>query len=186
MCNKCFFFFKFQKLVPHKSVDETPTHSFQNDSISGNFEIPSRLESPSLDVRPIPTKKNKKRVSVSAFSKAIQSQQSQVVNTSDDLGESTIPSHLGSPDKLLSRRPLKSKKRTSTSMFQETLEGEKMQGRLKKAIASRLDKSDLGSSGIPSNLGSPECVSLQSRHIYKSKSRVSTTTFKKILDSGNL
>jgi hypothetical protein len=44
-------------------------------------------------------------VSASAFSKAIQSQQSQLVNTSDDLGESTFPSDLGSPDKLLSQRP---------------------------------------------------------------------------------
>jgi hypothetical protein len=43
-------------------------------------------------------------VSASAFSKAIQSQQSQLVNTSDD-GESTFPSDLGSPDKLLSQRP---------------------------------------------------------------------------------
>ncbi|XP_046633384.1 proteoglycan 4-like [Daphnia pulicaria] len=91
-----------KKLVPHKSVDET--HSFQN-SVSGNSEFPSSLGSPSLDVRPIPTKKNKKRVPASAFSKAIQSQQSQLVNTSDDLGESTFPSDLGSPDKLLSQRP---------------------------------------------------------------------------------
>ncbi|EFX86310.1 hypothetical protein DAPPUDRAFT_308521 [Daphnia pulex] len=166
-----------------KSVDEPLTRSFQDDSVFDNPEFPSRLESPSLVVQPIPTQKNKKRLSVSAYSKAFQSQQSQVVNTSDDLGELNIPSDLGSPDKLLSRRPLKSKKLTSTSMFQETLDGEKMQTTLKTSIASRLEESDLESSGIPSNLETPEYGSSQSRHINKPKSRVSTTPFKKILEN---
>jgi hypothetical protein len=112
-------------------------------------------------------------MSISAYSKAFQSQQlgqqSQVVNTSDDLGESNIPSDLGSPDKLLSRRPLKSKKRTSTSMFQETLDGKK-------------DQQEQDSEEIPSTLESPGKKQEVSRLENKSKMRMSTTTFKKVLE----
>ncbi len=112
-------------------------------------------------------------MSISAYSKAFQSQQlgqqSQVVNTSDDLGESNIPSDLGSPDKLLSRRPLKSKKRTSTSMFQETLDGKK-------------DQQEQDSEEIPSYLESPGKKQEVSRLDSKSKMRMSTTTFKKVLE----
>ncbi len=90
-----------------KSVEETLTHSFQDDSVSDSSDIPSSIGSPSFVVIVRLTKR--KRMSNSDFIKVLKSdrlgQQSQVVNTSDDLGESNIPSDLGSPDKLLFRRP---------------------------------------------------------------------------------
>ena len=114
-------------------------------------------------------------MSFTAFSNAIRSQQSQVVNTSDDLGESSIPSVLGSPEEA-SQRLLRSKKHESSSKFKESLGGGKIQN---VTALSGLEESGLDSSGIPSILQSPEFVSSQNR--LNPKSRMSTTTFNKIL-----
>ena len=81
-------------------------------------------------------------MSFTAFSNAIRSQQSQVVNTSDDLGESSIPSVLRSPEEG-SQRLLRSKKHESSSKFKESLGGGKIQN---VTELSRLEESGLDSS----------------------------------------
>ena len=158
----------------------------RSDSIFDQSEFPSQLASPSVVIPPRPNKKNKKRISTTQFMEVIQSQTSQIkeVESTNDLGESSIPSILGSPDEVLLQRPERQKKRISMSAFSRTLGKKTSQEVLEDAPHSLTDSSSMESSGIPSNLESPDYIT--SQQPAKFKKRVSSTGFRKIFDNSNV
>lgn len=178
-----------RKLDEHESLDKNlskkinleESHQFEEDSIPSLSELPSQLPSPSVVVPARPGMKSKRRMSMTAFTQAIlsqESQPSQKKENSDFFDESSgIPSALGSPDQTISQRPKKTKTRMSVSAFTETLKDKKS-----KNISMPAEISDSESSEIPSTLDSPEVVTSQRPLTGKEKRRVSSTGFKKILN----
>lgn len=124
-----------------------------------------------------PNLKKKRKMSVTAFAKAIHSQEPQKNNITVD--EPSIASTLGSPDEALSQRPGRLKKNpASVSDFAETL-GKK---RIQDQPSFILDSSSMESASILSHLDSPENVSYQKRETAARKKRASSTGFKNILN----
>lgn len=169
-----------QSATKRNYVDESDILQ-SSDFMFDQSEFPSQLASPSVVIPPRPNLK-KKRMSTTEFTQAIQSQastQSKEEDITDVTGESSIPSALGSPEEVLSQRPERQNKRFSTSAFTKTLGKKPVQEVLIGAIPSASDSSDLNSTGIPSNLESPDYASSQQPG--KLRRRVSSTGFKNIL-----
>ncbi|XP_059350403.1 mucin-2-like isoform X3 [Daphnia carinata] len=145
-----------------------------SDSVSDTLVFPSNLESPHLVIPQKTELKIKKRMSVSAFTKAIHSQEPQ--ESSVTMNESSIASTLGSPDEALSRRPRRLKNNTSVSDFAETL-GKKVE---KKIIKD--DSSNMENTSVLSHLDSLEHISYEKRGTGVEKKRASSTGFKSILN----
>ena len=163
------------------------SYMIAEDSISGISEVPSQLASPSSItlIPPMQIVKVNKRISMTAFTQAIQSQPSQSSKHNSKMtsfiDDSSIPSALASPDEALSQRPRKGMSRVSMSAFAETL-GRKRQVKVSQASSTAADSSELESSGIPSNLESPDYVTSQRPGVDKIRRRVSSSGFKKILE----
>ena len=171
-----------QNASKKKSVDES--NILPSDSILDQSEFPSQLESPSVNIPPRPKKANKKRMSTTQFTEAIESQTSQRKEVDSADGESSIPSTLGSPDEVLLQRPERPKKRISMSALSRTFGKKASQDVLDGAPNSSADSSSAESSGIPANLESPDYIT--SQQPAKSKKRVSSTGFRKVFDNPNV
>ncbi|KAI9561969.1 hypothetical protein GHT06_012932 [Daphnia sinensis] len=149
-----------------------------SDSVFDTLAFPSQLESPHLVIPQKTDLKIKKRMSVSAFTKAIHSQETQERNVS--MNESSIASALGSPDEAVSHRPRRLKTRTSVSDFAETL-GKKTE---KETIKD--DSSNMENTSVLSHLDSLEQISYEKHRTGVEKKRASSTGFKSILNKRSI
>lgn len=141
--------------------------------------LPSSMESPVISQRQLPTK-SKRRVSGSVFQAAIQKARQTGISaaeiSSDD--DSSIPSHIESPENTAATRPgLKPKTRMSTNPFDKVLAKKNVTDGDQPHHSSEEEFED--SESFPSNVPSPEIGN--ARKDPQTKKRPSSTGFKKAL-----
>lgn len=162
--------------VSKRSMVEIPEQLLE--SILNDTELPSDVGSPSVII-PRHNLANRRRVSTTAFSQVIQSQESEPVQEeANNDSDSTIPSEMATPE---IARPIRhvaqSRKRVSTSVFKQTLDNQAQ----REEAQNRASDQDESDSNLPSDVPAAEST-LPWRSAAKKKTRMSMSVFKGTLD----